>query len=401
MALPQPPLPRHARRLISFGVRLGMSAPRTLAFAAEQLLSVEAPRHPAPNLSAAFLAQVAVDELILAAMQSPGRFPSDDDYAVAQREILATHDLVGARGWQDDPRSFHGDPGAPDTVDIDGARWIGPGWEHLRFHSDFEAQPGLPGRDRWSGYENNRVAHAWMLRKPGPRPWVVCVHPFGTGNGLIDARIFRARAMHNELGVNVLLPVLPLHGPRRHSRPSGGAFMTYNLVDVLHGLTQSTWDVRRLLAWVREQDATATAMHGVSLGAHVSSLVAAFEPRLDAVVVGVPTCDMVDLFARHIPSRLSHKAIENRLIGPEARAVHSLVSPLSLAPAVSRDKLFVYAATGDRMAPPEQAHLLWRHWGEPEMRWFDTNHVAFLWSGGITSFVRSTLASALDLGQAA
>jgi hypothetical protein len=396
MAINTPALPRRARELISYGMGLGMSAPRTLAFAAERLLGVQDPHLPSSNLSAGLIAQVALDELILAAMKTPGRIPTEQDYEAAQRDVLRAHELHLTRGWDSRPHDYHPTPAAPDVADVSRAWWMGGGWEQVRFHSDFSPQPGTPSLERWMSLEPNRTMHAWVLRRPGPRPWLVCVHPFGTGNGIIDAHIFRARALHHELGVNIAMPVLPAHGPRRIGRPNGTAFMNHNPVDVQLGLAQSLWDVRRLIGWLREEQATAISVYGVSLGAHVSGLLAAFEPDLHAVVAGVPTCDMLELYNKHIPSHASRNAIRYGLIGPEARDVLSVVAPCTFEPVVSPERLFIYAATGDRMAPPEQAQQLWRHWDEPTIRWFDTNHIAFLWSGEITGFVRDALRSSLD-----
>ena len=53
---------------------------------------------------------------------------------------------------------------------------------------------------------------------------------------------------------NVAMVVLPLHGARGPGVWSTTAFMTYNPVDFLLGLTQSVWDVRRFLAWIRQTD---------------------------------------------------------------------------------------------------------------------------------------------------
>src|SRR5438034_593341 len=91
--------------------------------------------------------------------------------------------------------------------------------------------PG-PGGDRWLAHEANRTAHAWVLRHRDdePRPWLICLHGFGTGTPFMDIPGFRARRLHRRFGLNLVFPTLPLHGHRRIGRISGEGFMSYDLI---------------------------------------------------------------------------------------------------------------------------------------------------------------------------
>ena len=53
-----------------------------------------------------------------------------------------------------------------------------------------------------------------MLRHKEPWPWLVCVHGAEMGRAALDLMLFRAWHLHQDLGLNVVLPVLPMHGPR-------------------------------------------------------------------------------------------------------------------------------------------------------------------------------------------
>jgi pimeloyl-ACP methyl ester carboxylesterase len=395
-------LSRRARRAIAYGLGIGMAAPRTLQFAAETLMHRNGNGDSA-HLSPALLAQVAMDELVLAAMKTPGKFPHRSDYEAAGADVLATYELFHSKGWDTDASTYHLEPQAPEHVVVEPAWWMGEGWEHAWFDSGFTPATEDPSRARWLANEPNRVMRAWIKRVgDGSGPWVVCVHPFGTGQSMLGSFIFKANALSEQLGVNIALVVLPLHGSRGGGWIAGGsAFMTYNPIDVLLGLTQSVWDVRRFNAWIRSKGGGPIALYGVSLGAHVSATVAGLDPDLAGVVAGVPTVDLLEVFIRHVPKRLHPRAIEHHLIGPESRAVVSVTSPLAFPPLVGSDRLFIFAGTGDRMSPPEQARALWRHWGEPEIAWFDTNHMAFIWNASITAFVRESLRRTLDLPSAA
>ena len=379
-----------------------MAVPRTLAFTGKTWLRSRKPETPStPHLSPGFIAQVAMDEIVLAAMKTPGRFPKRADYERAREEMLAAYELFREAGWDGDASTYHVAPPPPENVEISPGFWMGEKWKHMRFPSGFDPFVTDSARSRWLDYEPNNTMHAWYRIVAPEAPWIVCVHPYGTGRSLVGSYMFRANALAEELGANVALVVLPLHGARGPGVWSTTAFMTYNPVDFLLGLTQSVWDVRRFLAWIRQSSDAPIALYGVSLGAHVSATVAGLDDDIAGVVAGVPTCDLLEVFLRHVPARLKPRAIEHQLIGDETRALLSVTSPLTYPPLVGRDRLFIFAGTGDRMSPPSQALALWRHWNEPEIAWFDVNHMAFIWNGRIGEFVKDSLRKTLNLREEA
>jgi hypothetical protein len=397
-----PSFNRRARRALAYGAGIGMAVPRTVAFATSAWMRSRSEDAPStPHLTPAFVAQVALDEIVLAAMKTPGRFPHRADYTRAREEMLAAYELFREQGWDGDPSTYHVAPPPPDFVDITAGLWMGREWEHVRFESGFDPFVQDSARARWLDFEPNSTMHAWVRRKDPAAPWIVCVHPYGTGRSLVSSFMFRANALAEELGANVAMVVLPLHGARGPGVWSTTAFMTYNPVDFLLGLTQSVWDVRRFLAWIRESSSAPISLYGVSLGAHVSATVAGLDDELAGVVAGVPTCDLLEVFLRHVPARLKPRAIEHQLISDETRALLKVTSPLTYPSLVPKDRLFIFAGTGDRMSPPSQALALWRHWGEPEIKWFDSNHMAFIWNAQITEFVKEALRRTLDLPRAA
>lgn len=393
---------RRARRALSYGLGIGMALPRTIAFAGNAWLRSRTDDSAVKTqLSPSFVAQVALDEIILAAMKTPNRFPHREDYETARRELLAAYELFRENGWDGDQSTYHVAPPPPDYVEVGPGFWMGETWNHLRFASGFDPFVKDTARARWLGFEPNLTMHAWYRRRHPSKPWIVCVHPYGTGRSLVGSYMFRANQLAEQLDANVAMVVLPKHGARGPGVWSTTAFMTYNPVDFLLGLTQSVWDVRRFLAWLRQTDDGPVALYGVSLGAHVSATVAGLDDNLAGVVAGVPTCDLLEVFLRHVPARLRPRAEEHRLISDETRALLKVTSPLTYPPLIPRERLFIFAGTGDRMSPPSQALALWRHWNEPEIRWFDVNHMAFIWNARINDFVRESLAKTLSAPRAA
>ncbi len=243
----------------------------------------------------------------------------------------------------------------------------------------------------------NRTAHAWVLRHPGdePRPWLVCLHGFGTGTPLMDIPGFRARRLHRKLGLNLVFPTLPLHGRRRAGRISGEGFMSYDLVDGVHAMAQTMWDTRRILSWVRAQGPERIGVYGISLGGYSAALLATLEADLHGVIAGIPPTDFPALFEHHSPRALDKRARRYNLVGDTAADVHRVISPLVNQPRVAFERRYVYAGLGDRMATPAQAYRLWDHWGRPRISWYAGNHVGYLWSGKVNRFVAESL---LDAG---
>jgi hypothetical protein len=373
--------------------RLGTVGPRLLRWAADTIRGESAdPGFPSTRLTPALVGQVALDETIMALAVGPNRFPRRADYVRVGRELSEARVIFDREGWLDDPASFHRTPPPPTEITVTHGWALGRSYERIWWPSGFQIRPDLPGAQRWLDFESNRTASAWVLRHDDtPRPWVVLVHGFGTGSVFMDLFSFRAGHLHDDLGFNVAAIVLPVHGSRKPTRISGEPFLSFDLMNSVHGLTQGVWDIRSLLHWVRAQDPTTISMFGVSLGANLAALVAAFEDDLDQVVAGIPVTDLVELIRHHAPHHIQLRAIEHNILGGAAEDVHRVVTPLALPVAPSTDSLAIFAGMGDRLAPPDQARRLWERWNRPEMRWFPGNHVGYLWSSKVWEFVDASL----------
>ena len=317
-------------------------------------------------------AHVALDELVVGGFHTVREAPSPEDLIRIEREADVAIEHFGAAGWLDDARSYHRDPGPPEVAAL-GRRRVGrTTFETLRFDSGWTPHEGEPGADRWQGYESNDRVRVLMLRhEDGPRPWVVCLHGAEMGGRpLIDTRILHAEHLHRQLGLNVVVPVLPMHGPRRPDGLVTPTFPGLDLLDDVHGLAQSAWDVRRLIAWIRGQDTSGVGVTGFSLGGYVAALVAGLEQPLDVVVAGCPAVDLPSLFRRGAPAAMrSDPRFESLMARGEV--LLAVVSPLALAPSTPADRCYLYGGLVDRLAHPvEQVAELAQHWGEPHVLWF-------------------------------
>jgi hypothetical protein len=171
--------------------------------------------------------------------------------------------------------------------------------------------------------------------------------------------------------------------------------ISFDAMANVHGLSQAIWDIRRCILWAREQGATLVGVHGLSLGAYTAAVLAGIEDDLACVVAGIPPADLVTVLARNTPPRSRAVALASGILGDDARAVHRVVSPLTITPYVPPDRRFIYAGIGDRMATARQAEKLWRHWDRPEILWYPGSHVGATWTGDVHRFVRRAVYSSL------
>ena len=375
--------------------RATKAVPRTIGFVGRALMYGEVDESvPRPPLTLGLAAQVALDEALLAVAMTPNRFPMRADYHRVSDELAAARAMFREQGWIDHPATYHRMPPALGDTDVTRGRgWsLGTSYERMTFDSGFTPRPNEPGGDRWRALQPNQTAAATILRHPGaPRPWVVGIHGFCMGFPLADFRGLHTDLLHKELGFNVAMPVLPLHGSRRVTFVSGEPFLSFELMNAVHGLTQSIWDIRRLITWIRAQGAPSVSVYGVSLGGYITSLLAGIEDGLDTVVAGIPVSDFPALFHAHSPIHIRARSIEHNILGGTAEEVYKVVSPFSFEPRTPRERRFIFAGYGDRLATPGQAQRLWEHWEEPAISWYSGDHVGYLWSRQVREFLREAL----------
>jgi len=345
---------------------------------------------PVVRPTVALATQAFMDEVVLAGFRLLRQDPDEATIARVGQEVAAAHALYEDQGWTREPERFHPEPPPMEEVGIRTVTSGKTSYERLSFTSGYQPWPDEPGRDRWLGYRSNQQGWATMLRHREPRPWLVAVHGAEMGRGALDHALFRARHLHEEFGINVLMPVLPLHGPRRRGMTKSAGFPGEDMLDNVHAAAQSVWDVRRLLGWIRaEQDDAVVGMTSISLGGYITALVASLDRGLRCAILGVPAVDLVDLIDRHAgpaPNPRQREVIDL------ARQVGRVVSPLAMTPQVPLEGRFIYAGLADRLVHPrDQVSKIWRHWGRPEIEWYPGGHTGFFRSRPVQEFVERAL----------
>jgi hypothetical protein len=353
-------------------------------------LDAEPDELPIARPSIALAAHAFRDEVVLLGLKARRPVSHPRAFGRINREVVAALELYGRRGWLDEPNGFLPEPPPLSNVTVREVKRGRRVFQRMYFDSGYTPHGGEPGRERWLRYAGNNREYALLLRHREPRPWLVCVHGAEMGRAGVDLTVFRARQLHDDLGLNIVMPVLPMHGPRARGLPKGAAFPGEDLLDDVHATAQAVWDIRRLLSWIRLQEPQSPiGLNGISLGGYIASLVASIESGLTCAILGVPVVDLVELLGRH--SGLGPDDPRRRTV-KLAEPIGRMVSPLSLTPLVPMPGRFIYAGIADRLVHPrEQVIRLWEHWGRPQIVWYPGGHIGFFRSRPVQRFVQDAL----------
>lgn len=338
-------------------------------------------------------AEVAVDEAMLSTMFLTAQLPHAGDQARIPGELADARARFEAAGWLEKPAGYHVTPPRLEEPRLQRARTRGIDYEHLSFESGYEPRPGEPGRERWLARVANRTAHAWVLRHAGPpRPWLVCIHGYQMGSPLIDLLAFQPEVFHRQLGLNLLVPTLPLHGLRKTGWRSGDGFLSGDPLDTLHAEAQAMWDLRRLLGWLRaDQAAPRIGVLGFSLGGYNTALLASLDAELACAIAGIPVTDLTRAYYRHLPPLHLQSAERYGLVESTLRDVLRVVSPLALEPQIPRERRWIFGGVADRLVPADQVRDLWQHWEKPRIAWYPGSHLTFRLHANVPKLVLTAL----------
>jgi len=350
---------------------------------------------PTPEATLRAALEVAIDSAVLGQMTltAPARALRGDGERVVG-EVHAALELYRERGWIEKPELYHSAPPPLEKPEIRAARSRGVDFEHLRFESGYEPHPDEPGRARWLGYAPCRTAHAWVKRAPSSdadRAWLICLHGYQMGTPLVDFGAFRPEWLHHRLGFNLILPVLPMHGPRRIRRMSGDGFLAGDLLDTVHALAQTAWDLRRVVSWLRAQGVTQIGVYGLSLGGYSTALLASLEDGLACAIPGIPATDFARLSWKHGPPDSLRRAEEAGVGIGETLDLKKVVSPLALRPRVPHARRYLFGGSADQLVPPDLVRDLWLHWERPKMHWYPGAHCTFMLHPPVRRFIEEAL----------
>ncbi len=259
------------------------------------------------------------------------------------------------------------------------AQWIARGTvDNIAFASSFTAiNPAM--RNQWSAWESNNIVRAQHWRHDdGPRPTLCVIHGFMGSSYLANGRFF-SLPWYYRSGYDILMYTLPFHGRRaeKFSPFSGFGYFVGGLSGFAEAMAQAVHDFRSIVDYLRHTGVDRIALTGISLGGYTSALVASVDDRLEAVIPNCPVVTPATMFDTWFPA--------NKLVGlglrlsnisrDELTAGLSYHCPLNYRPLVGKNRRMIITGLGDRMAPPDQAVMLWEHWNRCALHWFPGSHV--------------------------
>jgi pimeloyl-ACP methyl ester carboxylesterase len=318
----------------------------------------------------------AVDKAVLSALSV--RFQTRRKHAPRAPDHDPRRDrralLLEATAFYQSCRPFFVEPDKPSKVyeerhgRLDGGEIV-----DLKWRSSFEPRwPAL--RDDYLACAANHHAHARLYRHGGgSRATLICIHGYRGGQLWIEERAFVARWLYS-IGLDVALFTLPFHGRRGTDAP---VWPSVNVARTNEGFAHSIYDLQALIKWLPGPVAVA----GMSLGGYTTSLLATVEDKLQFAAPMIPVASFPDLMWHHGEGGTDRARAEREGITLDmlrgAMAVHT---PLERAPKLPPERVLVLSAEGDRIAPPEHAARLARHFGAEEMR-FTGGHLMQLGRG--------------------
>ena len=368
--------------LLSGAVGLGLVAAfvgAVVAFAGTQLSLLQSELPPGLELPAPLSLRtnlgVAADEAMKLTWSVIDRFQPDPVHTRVAQDLREATERYREEGVFADPSRAHPRPPALEKVELTRSvvRGVGP-VEHLTFESDYTAaEPEI--RHAYAAHPGTRRALVHLLRHGDrPRPTLVCVHGYGMGRLAFDARQWDLDGWR-QLGLDLALPILPLHGPRSTGRRSGAGFLDGHPLQTNAAFAQTIWELRRLVGWLRQQGAPAVGVTGLSLGGYTTALLASLEPGLASAVPQIPAVSIDELLDADLRDEDRRERERSGLTEALRRSAFAPHAPLAGRRAVRKEACLIVAARADRICPPVQAHALWEHWERPALHWTPGSHL--------------------------
>src|SRR5690242_8778982 len=259
------------------------------------------------------------------------------------------------------------------------AEWMAKGRvNNIRFDSSFEAvNPAL--RDQCHGYVRNNVVRAqhWV-HDDGPHPTLCVIHGF-MGSPYLFNGLFFSLPWFYRSGYDVLLYTMPFHGSRaeKGSPFSGYGFFANGFSGFAEAMAQAVHDFRSIIDYLEYTGVDRIGLTGMSLGGYTSALIASVDDRIQAVIPNVPVVAPDQTVDEWFPANkvVQLRSLLSNTDSDLTQAATQYSSPLNYEPLVPKDRRLIITGLGDRLAPPEQAEMLWEHWDRCAFHWFPGNHI--------------------------
>lgn len=295
-----------------------------------------------------------VVDLALDFASRPGRRKPDPNEQL--RQLARVAEAYDDPRYFTEPDAFFVPPARPDPRAVsvrslpDGGRV-----EDLSFPSGFVPTHPFP-REDYLALSDNGTAVARYWRHRTPRATVICIHGYLGGSLAFEEVAFEAPRLY-QWGLDVLIPVLPFHGPRAPEGRRG----TWPGVDPwrsVEGFAQAVSDLRAWRSWLRAEGSSSVGTFGMSLGGYTSALLSTVERDLDYAALMIPLASLGDVYLQHRARRAEPPP---DWVGRRIDQSLRVVSPFARPPTLRPDQVLVLAAGNDGITPEGHAERLRDH----------------------------------------
>lgn len=228
--------------------------------------------------------------------------------------------------------------------------------------------------DKYFSARANRHGHArWFRHASGPRPTVLLLHGYIGGSYAIEERLWPVERLYAS-GMDVLLTVLPFHGPRRAEARGmlPPAFPSSDPRFTIEGFRQLVFDHRALFDYLARSGVSKLGLMGMSLGGYASSLLATLDPRVGFVVPFIPLAAIEDFAHSH--GRFTGALDEQEAQREGMRLAHWAVSPFARTPHARGERAIVIVGDADLITGRDHGQRLAAHF-ESELQSFLGGHL--------------------------
>ena len=229
-------------------------------------------------------------------------------------------------------------------------------------------------REKYLGVKNNCTARArWFRHREGPRPCAVLLHGYMSGFMPVERWLWPVGRLFKG-GMDVVLSVLPFHGPRRDTRRGvmPPAFPSNDPRFTVEGFRQMVSDQTALFDFLLDGRATSLGIMGMSLGGYGAALLSTIEPRLSFTVLYIALAQIEDFALRF--GRMIGSEQEQAEQAEALRRAQWAINPLARPSLVPSDRIKVIGGRYDRVTGLSHAETLARHFGV-SVEVFDGGHI--------------------------
>lgn len=289
-----------------------------------------------------------------------------------------------ARRLEGDPESLYGGLSKPSDL---GAASLGRRGtvEVLQVSFSSPCQPVHPEYvARFEAEPQNHLCYArWLRRDARPRAAWIVLHDWAERSLGAAVRRLGLEALART-GADVIVPMLPHHGPRAgpRSRFSGERMLCADLACTVEAHLQAVREARALVGWLRARGVDSIGIAGIGIGGLVAALVCSRERDLVGAALLLAPSSLENLLLARPP--LLRGVREGVRAQGALGVVPEAWRPLDathVAPAIPSARIRVIGATGDGFVPTAEVERLARAMATP-VGWVAGGH------GGLGSPLR-------------